>query len=57
MTKLSFVLLKGKQGMDISIDCTSGLIIEDISGVGGGCSDSMFKLVSEVFIDSVKVPC
>ena len=57
MTTLSFVLLKGKWGMDISIDCTSGLTIGDISGVGGGCSDSISELVSRVFIDSVKIQC
>ena len=48
---------RGKCGMDISIDCTSGPIIGDISGVRGGWSVSISELVSGVFIDSVKVPC
>ena len=41
--------------MDISIDCTSGLKIRDISGIRGGCSDSISKSVSGVLIYSVKV--
>ena len=43
MTTLSSVSLKGKWGMDISIDCTSRLIIGDISGVRGGYSDSFLS--------------
>ena len=38
-------------------DGYSGLLIGDISGVRGGWSDSISKLLSEVFIDSVQIPC
>ena len=45
MTTISLVALKGKWGMDISLDCVSGLIIGDISGVGVVCSDSIPALL------------
>ena len=42
----------GKQGMGISMGCTSGLTFGDMSGVGGCCPGSVSDSVSGVLIDS-----